>query len=125
MLAVCNLDDVATEGDEFQGTVPYTDLGGQRGSDIDCKVANTHEICTAYIPPHALYPLRVFKMGKQRKYLVLAPLAPITASRTSLQQPQPTPEYIVGLEVEYFEYYPHFSVLTGEVMHGLELTKND
>ena len=40
--------------------------------------------------------LRVFKMGKQRKYLVLAPLAPITASRTSLQQPQPTPEYIVG-----------------------------
>jgi hypothetical protein len=74
--------------------------------------------------------LRVFKMGKQRKYLVLAPLAPITASRTSLQQPQPTPEYIVGgrgggLEVEYFEYYPHFSVLTGKVMHGLELTKND
>ena len=73
--------------------------------------------------------LRVFKMGKQRKYLVLAPLGPITASRISLQQPQPTPEYIVGrgggLEVEYFEYYPHFSVLTGEVMHGLELTKND
>jgi hypothetical protein len=74
--------------------------------------------------------LRVFKMGKQRKYLVLAPLAPITASRTSLQQPQPTPDYILGrggggLEVEYFEYYPHFSVLTGEVMHGLELTKND
>jgi hypothetical protein len=27
------------------------------GSDIDCKVANTHEICTAYIPPHALYPI--------------------------------------------------------------------
>jgi hypothetical protein len=76
-----------------------------------------------------VWQLRVFKMGKQRKYLVLAPLAPITASRTSLQQPQPTPEYIVGrgggLEVEYFEYYPHFSVLTGEVMHGLELTKND
>ena len=68
-------------------------------------------------------------MEKQRKYLVLAQLAPITASMTSLQQTQPTPEYIVGrgggLEVEYFEYYPHFSVLTGEVMHGLELTKND
>jgi hypothetical protein len=30
-----------------------------------------------------------------------------------------------GLEVEYFESYPHFSVLTGEVMHGLELTQND
>jgi hypothetical protein len=32
------------------------------------------------------------KMGKQRKYLVLAPLAAITASGTQLQQPQPTHE---------------------------------
>jgi hypothetical protein len=30
-----------------------------------------------------------------------------------------------GLEMEYFGYYPHFSALTGEVRHGLELTKND
>jgi hypothetical protein len=30
-----------------------------------------------------------------------------------------------GLEMGYFEYYPHFSVLTGEVRNGLELTKND
>jgi hypothetical protein len=37
------------------------------------------------------------KMGKQRKYLVLAPLAAITASGTQLQQPQPTHECIVGL----------------------------
>jgi hypothetical protein len=35
--------------------------------------------------------LRVFKMGKKRKSLVLAPLAPITASRTSLHHPHPTP----------------------------------
>jgi hypothetical protein len=27
--------------------------------------------------------------------------------------------------MEYFGYYPQFSVLTGEVRHGLELTKND
>jgi hypothetical protein len=71
------------------------------------------------------------KMGKQRKYLVLAPLAASTASGTQLQQPQPAPECIAGrrsgggLEMEYFGYYPHFSVLTGEVRHGLELTKND
>jgi hypothetical protein len=69
-------------------------------------------------------------MEKQRKYLVLAPLAASTASGTQLQQPQPTPECIAGLgggglEMEYFGYYPHFSVLTGEVRHGLELTKND
>jgi hypothetical protein len=67
-------------------------------------------------------------MGKQTKYLVLAPLAASTASGTQLQQPQPTPECIAGLggslEMEYFGYYPHFSVLTGEVRHGLELTKN-
>ena len=75
--------------------------------------------------------LRVFDDGgKHREHLVLAPPAAITASWTLLQQPQPTPEYKAdlqggGLEVEYFEYYPHFSVLTGEVMHGLELTKND
>ena len=68
-------------------------------------------------------------MGKQRKYLVLAPPAAITASGTSLQQPQPAFEYMLAaledLEVEYFEYYPHFSALTGEVRHGLELTKKE
>ena len=37
------------------------------------------------------------KMRKQRKYLVLAPLAASTASGTQLQQPQPTPECIAGL----------------------------
>jgi serine/threonine-protein phosphatase 6 regulatory ankyrin repeat subunit B len=36
------------------------------------------------------------KMGKQRKYLVLAPLAASTASGTQLQQPQPAPECIAG-----------------------------
>jgi hypothetical protein len=25
--------------------------------------------------------------------------------------------------MEYFGYYPHFSVMTGEVRYGLELTK--
>jgi hypothetical protein len=30
-----------------------------------------------------------------------------------------------GLEAEYFEYYPHFSVLTGEVRYGLELPNNE
>jgi hypothetical protein len=37
----------------------------------------------------------------------------------------PTPECIAGLggglEMEYFGYYPHFGVLTGEVRHGLDV----
>jgi hypothetical protein len=83
-----------------------------------------HQVCACLLSAG-------LKMGKQRKYLVLAPLAASTASGTQLQQPQPTPECIAGLggvgrwNMAYFGYYPPFSVLTGEVRHGLELTKND
>jgi hypothetical protein len=65
------------------------------------------------------------------KNLVLAPPAAITASgplghyysNPSLRSS--TYQVLEGLEVEYFEYYPHLSVLAGEVRHGLELTKNE
>ena len=62
---------------------------------IVCDGSVVSRLCVSRLCVSRL--LSGLKMGKQRKYLVLAPLAASTASGTQLQQPQPTPECIAGL----------------------------